>query len=75
MEGIINANANALVSVISDECEAIRYAVGNAREGAFIVVCSEHVKETLEFVRQLYEGQKCENNIDEDSLNMQLQAK
>jgi cyanophycin synthetase len=73
MEGIIKANANALVSVISDECEAIQYAIDNAREGTFIVVCSEHVKETLEFVQQIKEAKKCENGIDERDLNIQLQ--
>ena len=73
MEGIISANADAFVNVISDECEAIQYAIDNAREGSFIVVCSEHVKETLEFVHQIQEGHKCENNIGEGSLSMQLQ--
>jgi cyanophycin synthetase len=55
--GIMQSNPQAVINVISDECEALQYAINNAKEGAFIVVCSEHVKETLEFVQQIKESE------------------
>ncbi len=72
IDGIIQSNSKALVNIISDECEAIQYAIDNAKEGSLIVVCSEHVKETLQFVQQIKEGERCgENSVSAGNFNMQ----
>lgn len=72
IDGIIQSNPKVLVSVISDECEAIQYAIENAKEGTLVVVCSEHVKETLEFVQQIKESERCsENSVSVGNFNMQ----
>jgi len=74
--GIMQSNPQAAVNVISDECEALQYAICNAKEGAFIVVCTEHVKETIEFVQKIKEDERCsnENGINENNFNLhQLQ--
>jgi len=70
--GIMQSNPQAVINVISDECEALQYAINNAKEGAFIVVCSEHVKETLEFVQQIKESEGCisDNGVNEVNFNI-----
>lgn len=72
MEGVMQSNASAVINVISDEYEAIQYAIGNAKNGGFIVVCSEHVNETLEFVQKIKDDRRCESDseIDENSFDI-----
>lgn len=72
MEGIVQSNPAATVNIISDECEALQYAIDNAKEGAFIVVCSEHVKETLEFVQQIKEGDRSMNGSSVNEVNFKI---
>jgi cyanophycin synthetase len=48
--GIGRANLDIPVEVVSDEIEAIEYAMKMARPGAFIVVCSDKVQDTLAFL-------------------------
>lgn len=48
--GIESVDANIPVTVISNELESVRYAINTAREGSFIVVCTECVNEVLDFV-------------------------
>lgn len=55
MEGIHSVNANPRVEVISDEAAAIEFAVTNAPQEAFIFVCADHVKHSIELVRRLQE--------------------
>jgi cyanophycin synthetase len=50
-EGIDQKNPLIPVTVISDEIEAIQYAIDAAREDSFIVVCTEKVRETLAYVK------------------------
>jgi cyanophycin synthetase len=53
MEGIRSVNPNRRVEVISDETAAIEFAVTNAPHEAFIFVCADHVKHSIELVRKL----------------------
>lgn len=55
MEGIRSVNTNPRVEVISDEAAAIEFAVTNAPQEAFIFVCADHVKHSIELVRRLQE--------------------
>lgn len=55
MEGIRSVNANPRVEVISDEAAAIEFAVTHAPQEAFIFVCADHVKHSIELVRRLQE--------------------
>jgi UDP-N-acetylmuramyl tripeptide synthase len=53
MEGIHSTNKNPRVEVISDEAAAIEFAVRHAPQEAFIFVCADHVKHSIELVRKL----------------------
>jgi len=55
VEGICSVDENACIIVISDEAKAIETAVTNARQGAFIFVCADHVKHSLEIIKKLQE--------------------
>ena len=55
MDGIRSVNANPRVEVISDEAAAIEFAVTHAPQEAFIFVCADHVKHSIELVRRLQE--------------------
>lgn len=55
MEGIHSVNQNPHVEVISDEAAAIEFSVTNAPQEAFIFVCADHVKHSIELVRRLQE--------------------
>ena len=48
--GIDDINAAMPVTIISDELEAVRYAMDTAKNDAFIVVCTEKVDAVLDFV-------------------------
>jgi len=50
MEGINRVNADLSVKIISDELEAIQYAIDNAKKGHFITLCSEKVLESIEYL-------------------------
>src|SRR3989338_929341 len=52
MEGISSVNPDADVDVISDEASAIEAAVTHAPQGAFVFVCADHVKHSLELVKK-----------------------
>nr|WP_294862302.1 cyanophycin synthetase [uncultured Fluviicola sp.] len=54
-EGISSVNPHLRVEVISDEASAIEAAVTNASQGAFIFVCADHVRDSIEMVRKLQE--------------------
>jgi cyanophycin synthetase len=54
-EGAYSVKPDVAVNVISDEFEAIQYAVNHAKKNAFIFVCVDKVHKALEFVKQLHE--------------------
>ncbi|MNJ86396.1 Cyanophycin synthetase [compost metagenome] len=53
MEGILSVKPDPVVAVVSDEEEAVEYAVTNAAQEAFIFVCADHVKHSIDLVRKL----------------------
>lgn len=60
-EGIQNVNADKKISVISDEKEAVYFAMQTAPEGAFIVCCTEKIPAIVTFLRELQKKEQ-ENN-------------
>jgi cyanophycin synthetase len=50
-QGIRSADAEIEIGVISDEKEALLYAMENAVNGSFIVVCSDEIKKSIEIVK------------------------
>jgi len=62
IEGIVRVNPEAGVNVVSDELEAIQFAMNTARQGAFIVDCSDKVQEAIDFVMQAKEREDSMDN-------------
>jgi len=50
-EGIHSAKPGADISVISDETEALEYAMQRARKGTFIALSSDQVQKSIEFIK------------------------
>lgn len=57
ISGIKVTNQNPSILIISDELEAIKYALENARSGDFIVLCSDSVQESIGYVKQSLENE------------------
>lgn len=49
-EGIYSVNPNMEIKVISDEIEAMNYAMEHATKGSFIVVSSDKISKSIEFI-------------------------
>jgi cyanophycin synthetase len=60
MEGIRKANKDIPVQVISDESEAIQYAIEHAQKDCFIFITADEVKETIATVAAI---QKNKNQL------------
>lgn len=58
LEGIQATNKTAVIHVISDELEAIQYAIDHAREGSFIVLSTDTVHESIEYVKNKVSEEK-----------------
>jgi UDP-N-acetylmuramyl tripeptide synthase len=56
-EGIRQSGIAVHTTIVSDEIEAIKYALANAQPGDFIVVCSEKVQESIAFLSSLEKQQ------------------
>jgi len=50
MEGIYSADESTPINVISDELEAIQYAMEKCDQGSFITVCTDAIKTTTDFL-------------------------
>ena len=50
MQGIFSVKPNMAITVISDEMEALSYAIQHADKDSFVVNCSDEIKESIEFV-------------------------
>jgi cyanophycin synthetase len=57
-EGISSVDHDMPVKVISNEIEAISYAMTHCKKGAFITVCTEKISETLAFVNEQVQAEK-----------------
>jgi cyanophycin synthetase len=53
LEGIRSERADIPVEVIQDEKEAIMHAVSKAEKGSFVLVCADHVQETIRMVSEI----------------------
>ncbi|HYK44353.1 MAG TPA: cyanophycin synthetase [Parafilimonas sp.] len=72
VQGIMQANAHAVINIISDELEAIQYAMDNAKKGSFIVLLSDKVQESIEYVSGLLKNEKQEKQkkqVNQNSYN------
>jgi len=55
MEGIVKVRTDAKVTVVSNELEAIQYAIDHAVKDAFIFVCTDNVSEVIDYITQLHQ--------------------
>jgi len=67
VEGILLVNSEPVINVISDELEAIQFAMDTARQGAFILDCSDKVQEAINFV---IEAKEREDSVGENNINL-----
>jgi len=51
VEGIKQENKNAGIMVISDEIEAVQYTIDAAQPGDFIILCTDAVQESIDYVK------------------------
>ncbi|HEY0433090.1 MAG TPA: Mur ligase family protein, partial [Chitinophagaceae bacterium] len=58
-KGIHSVNHSIEPEIVSDEITAIRHAMATAREGTFIVVCSDAVRQAIDFLEN--EAQRTAN--------------
>jgi cyanophycin synthetase len=58
MEGVRQNKPDMPVKVISDEKEALTYAMQNAKPGSFITVCTDSVMESIDFVTAAWEKEE-----------------
>lgn len=64
-EGMRQVNPELPIHVVSDEMESIQFAMDHVREGSFIVLSSDGVKESIEYVsRKLNEEKEMYNALD-----------
>lgn len=66
-EGIKKVNPNKKVTIIPREKEAIEYAITNAKDGSFIIICSDVIPDALAQVSQFKEEEA--NRLHAFSLN------
>lgn len=52
-DGMRQSGRSVPTAIVSDEIEAIRYAVMHAQPGDFIVVCSENVRRSIDFLKEM----------------------
>ncbi|HEX8514747.1 MAG TPA: cyanophycin synthetase [Bacteroidia bacterium] len=55
VEGVNSYNKNIPVTIIPDEQDALLNAMSHAVNGSFIFVCTDNIKQSLTFVKQLKE--------------------
>jgi cyanophycin synthetase len=70
--GIHSVKPDASVRVISDEVEAIQYAIHHAPENAFILVCADDVQRVINFVTEAWK-QDSEQH-EENKLTTEIEA-
>jgi cyanophycin synthetase len=65
--GIRSKNPKAKITVVSDELEAIQFAIDHAAKGSFILFCTDNVQESIDYVQARLDDEK-ENFKTLDSL-------
>jgi cyanophycin synthetase len=63
IEGILLINPQPVINIISDEVKAIQFAMDTAKQGAFIVDCSDKVQEAIDFVTEAKEKEDSISDI------------
>ena len=63
IEGIKRENKFIPITIISDELEAIKHTIENAKPGSFIVVCTDSIKASTDYVRAKQEEEVEVNRI------------
>ena len=58
IDGINQTNRNVSILVISDECKAIEHAINHAQHGEFIMICTDAINESIQYVKQRLEEEK-----------------
>lgn len=59
--GIMQANPHASINIISDEIEAVQFAMDNAKEGSFIVLCSDKIQDCIDYISKALENERQQN--------------
>jgi len=62
-EGINMVNNKAEIHIISDELEALSYAIEHAEKNSFIVLCSDDIQTTLHYISDLQSKEKEPKNV------------
>lgn len=57
-EGILSKNPNAKITVISNEFEAIQYTLDHAVKGSFILLCTDSVQGSIDYVQSKLDEEK-----------------
>lgn len=57
-EGIRSVNSQAVISVVPDELDSIQYAMDHARHGAFIMVSTNNIQASTEYVKNRLAGEQ-----------------
>jgi cyanophycin synthetase len=73
LEGIREINAEMKVTIISDEQEALKHAINNARPNEFIFACADHVHTSVEFVKKLHEEDNSNNDNKQPVIQLDTQ--
>src|SRR5690606_15240378 len=63
MEGIREVNLNVEVTIVSDETEAIQYAIDSAKPGEFIFVCADDIPNILTYIQKQVDFENAPINL------------
>src|SRR5207253_1623142 len=66
-EGVKTLDPKKKITVISEENDALLYAINKVSKNGFIVVCSDKVRQCIEFVKQ--QQSKYQQQIAETAVN------
>lgn len=69
IRGIKQEHKNIPITVISDELEAIQYAIDHAPKGAFIVLCTDSINESIDYIRNRVAEENKDNKVLDHLLN------
>ena len=63
VKGIKQVDKNVSITVISDEIEAIQYAIDNAKKGDFIVLCTDEIANSINYIKNKIAEEKKDNKV------------
>ncbi|MGZ4091368.1 MAG: glutamate ligase domain-containing protein, partial [Bacteroidia bacterium] len=68
MEGVRSEKKDVSIKVISEEKEAIEYAMQTAIQGSFITVCTDSVEESIEYLINLQKEEMINSGNDNNAV-------